>query len=77
MGVDMVWVDVFYGYIGLDIIGVMGGFVCIDDIEIVDVINVFICDMMGVVDVCDYGVVGDGIMDDIVVFEVVDVDVNG
>lgn len=76
-GVDMVWADALYGHIGLDITGATGGLVRIDDIEIIDVTNVFIRDMMGVVDVRDYGAVGDGTTDDTAAFEAADADANG
>lgn len=76
-GVDMVWSDALYGHIGLDITGATGGIVRIDDIEITDVTNVFVRDMMGVVDVRDYGAVGDGTTDDTAAFEAADADAGG
>lgn len=65
----MVWGMVLvYVYVGLDLMGLSGGVVWIDDFEVVDIILVFLCDMMLMVDVWDFGVIGDGIMDDMVVF---------
>ncbi|WP_146346012.1 glycosyl hydrolase family 28-related protein [Phaeobacter marinintestinus] len=72
-GVDMVWGTApVYGHFGLDLIGASGGVVRIDDVEIVDVSNVFLRDMLGVVDVRDFGAVGDGVTDDSAAFEAAD-----
>ena len=76
-GVDMTWNGALYGHLGLDLTGANGGVVRIDDIEIEDITSVFIRDMMGVVDVRDYGARGDGITDDSAAFEAADADAQG
>jgi hypothetical protein len=64
-GVDMPWGSgAAFGHFGLDLTGPDGGIVRIDDIEIEDVTSVFLRDMMGWVDVRDYGAAGDGVTDD-------------
>ncbi|PZX06106.1 glycosyl hydrolase family 28-related protein [Celeribacter halophilus] len=63
-GVDMPWgLDAVYGHFGLDLTGANGGTVRIDDIEIEDVSAWFLSDSSGVIDVRDYGAVGDGATD--------------
>ncbi|GAB4291423.1 MAG: glycosyl hydrolase family 28-related protein [Roseovarius sp.] len=72
-GVDMVWgTGVLYGHFGLDLTGPNGGVVRIDDIEIEDITGVFLRDMLGAVDVRDYGAVGDGVSDDHAAFVAAD-----
>ncbi|MDK3075525.1 glycosyl hydrolase family 28-related protein [Sedimentitalea sp. JM2-8] len=72
-GVDMVWGrQAIYGHFGLDLTGPNGGVVRIDDIEIKDVTSVFLRDMINVVDVRDFGAVGDGVTDDSAAFEAAD-----
>jgi hypothetical protein len=77
LGVDMVWSNAIYGHFGLDLTGGNGSVVRVDDFVIEDVTNVFIRDMMGVVDVRDYGAKGDGTTDDSAAFEAADADANG
>jgi len=77
IGVDMVWPNVIYGHFGLNLTGGNGSVVRIDDFVIEDVTNVFIRDMMGVVDVRNYGAKGDGITDDSAAFEAADANANG
>ncbi len=76
-GVDMVWNGAIYGHLGLDLTGPAGGVVRIDDIEIEDITGVFLRDMVGYVDVRDYGAIGDGITDDHAAFEAADADAQG
>ncbi|OOY03919.1 glycosyl hydrolase family 28-related protein [Thioclava sp. F28-4] len=77
-GVDMPWgLDAVYGYFGLDLTGANGGVVRIDDIEIEDVTEAFLRDLMGWVDVRDYGAVGDGTTDNVAAFNAADQAANG
>ena len=77
-GVDMVWGRVpIFGHFGLDLTGATGGVVRIDDIVIEDITGVFLRDMMGWVDVVDYGAAGDGVTDDLAAFEAADADAAG
>jgi hypothetical protein len=60
-GVDMVWTtDARRAHFGLDLTGPTGGIVRIDDIIIEDVTNAYTTALLGVVDVVDYGAIGDG-----------------
>ena len=77
-GVDMVWgTQALYGHFGLDLTGPNGGVVRIDDIVIEDVTSAFLVDMLGRVDVRDFGARGDGSTDDSAAFEAADADANG
>lgn len=76
-GVDMVWNGAIYGHLGLDLTGPNGGVVRVDDIVIEDVTSVFLRDMLGVVDVRDFGAKGDGVTDDSAAFEAADAAANG
>jgi len=72
-GVDMVWGPVpTFGHFGLDLTGPSGGIVRIDDIIIEDVSQLFLRDIVGAVDVRDYGAIGDGVTDDFAAFEAAD-----
>lgn len=72
-GVDMAWgTAALFGHFGIDLTGPTGGVVRIDDIEIEDVTSVFLRDLVDVVDVRDYGAVGDGVTDDAAAFEAAD-----
>ncbi|MFW8636542.1 glycosyl hydrolase family 28-related protein [Cribrihabitans pelagius] len=72
-GVDMPWGrSAVYGHFGLDLLGPNGGVVRIDDLEITDVTGVFLRDMLNLVDVTDYGAVGDGSTDNTAAFEAAD-----
>lgn len=77
-GVDLAWgAQAAYGHFGLDMTGSNGGVVRIDDLTIEDVSSAFVVDMLGSVDVRDYGAVGDGTTDDAAAFEAADAAANG
>ena len=76
-GVDMPWSGALYGHIGLDLTGPSGGLVRIDDIRIEDVSSVFTRDLVGLVDVRDYGAKGDGVTDDSAAFNAADSAADG
>lgn len=77
-GVNMVWgPDAIYGHFGLDLTGPNGGVVRIDDIIVEDVTGVFLRDMLAMVDVRDYGAVGDGVTDDSAAFDAANAAANG
>lgn len=77
-GVDMVWgTEPVLGHFGLDLTGGNGGVVRIDDIVIEDVTEVYVRDILAVVDVRDYGAVGDGVTDDSAAFNAADADADG
>lgn len=72
-GVEMVWgAEAVYGHFGLDLTGASGGVVRIDDVVIEDITSAFLRDMMDMVDVRDYGAVGDGVTDDRAAFVAAD-----
>ncbi|MES0863810.1 glycosyl hydrolase family 28-related protein [Ruegeria sp. SCPT10] len=72
-GVDMPWgVSALFGHFGLDIEGANGALVRVDDIEITDVTGVFLREMISIVDVRDFGAIGDGVTDDSAAFEAAD-----
>jgi len=76
--VDMAWgTGATYGHFGLDLTGANGGVVRIDDIDIIDITSAFLRDMIGVVDVRDFGAVGDGVTDDSAAFEAADIAAAG
>lgn len=69
-GVDMAWGTVpVFGHFGLDLTGPNGGTVRIDDIRIEDVSHYWLGAKQGLVDVRDFGAVGNGITDDRAAFE--------
>lgn len=69
-GVDMPWgLEPVFGHFGLDLTGLNGGVVRIDDIVIEDVTQFWLRDMLDVVDVRDFGAVGDGVSDDRAAFQ--------
>ncbi len=76
-GVDMVWAEAGYAHIGIDLTGPNGGIVRIDDITIEDVSSFYLADAVGIVDVRDYGAVGDGTTNDAAAFERADAAANG
>lgn len=77
-GVDMPWgTSALFGHFGLDLTGPTGGVVRIDDIEIVDITSVFLRDMISLVDVRDFGAVGDGVTDDSTAFIAADAAAEG
>lgn len=76
-GVDMVWNGAAYGHLGIDLTGPNGGIVRVDDIVIEDITSVFLRDLIGMVDVRDYGALGDGIANDAAAFEAADSAANG
>ncbi|MGB7318925.1 MAG: glycosyl hydrolase family 28-related protein, partial [Planktotalea sp.] len=77
-GVDMVWGRApLYGHFGLDLTGPNGGVVRIDDIVIEDITSAFHRDMMNIVDVRDFGALGDGTTDDHAAFVAADQAADG
>ncbi len=68
-GVDLVWGTApVYAHVGLDLTGPTGGVVRIDDIEVEDVTAVFHRNMLDIVDVRDFGALGNGTTDDTAAF---------
>ncbi|WP_412073496.1 right-handed parallel beta-helix repeat-containing protein [Tritonibacter mobilis] len=77
-GVDMPWgLDAAYGHLGLNLTGANGGVIRVDDIAIEDITSVFLRDMLSVVDVTDFGAVGDGTTNCHAAFEAADDAANG
>jgi hypothetical protein len=77
-GTDLVWgTEPVYAHFGLDLTGTNGGVVRIDDLMIEDVTEVFYRKMIDVVDVRDYGAIGDGVADDAAAFEAADAAADG
>ena len=77
-GVDMVWgPEPTYGHFGLDLTGANGGIVRIDDFEIQDVTGLLRREMINVMDLRDYGALGDGQTDNYNAFVATDQATNG
>lgn len=76
-GVDMVWQGATHGHLGIDLSGATGGVVRVDDLQVEDVTHIYLRDLLGLVDVRDYGAVGDGVTDDRNAFEAADAASNG
>lgn len=77
-GVDMPWGrSAVFAHVGLDLIGPNGGVVRVDDIIVEDVTGVFLRDMISLVDVRDYGAIGDGSTDNTAAFEAADAAAQG
>jgi hypothetical protein len=77
-GVNMAWgMTPVYGHFGLDLTGSNGGIVRIESIEIEDISDAYLRDMLGIVDVRDYGAVGNGVTDDRAAFVAADADAKG
>ncbi|MGJ8556337.1 MAG: right-handed parallel beta-helix repeat-containing protein, partial [Sulfitobacter geojensis] len=69
-GVDLVWgAEPVYGHFGIDLVGPNGGIIRVDDIQIEDVTSVFLRDMISIVDVTDFGALGNGNTDNTAAFE--------
>lgn len=76
-GVDLAWNGAQYGHFGIDLTGPTGGVVRLDDIKITDVSAAFAGDLVGLVDVRDYGAKGDGVTDDSAAFNAADAAADG
>ena len=76
-GVNLVWRNAIYGHFGLDLTGANGGIVRVDDISIEDITSVFHRNMMAMVDVRDYGALGNGATNDAAAFDAADLAANG
>ncbi len=64
-GVDMVWpLNVAIAHFGIDLTGPTGGVVRVDDVIIEDVTSFYASALLGVVDVRDFGALGNGSTDD-------------
>lgn len=72
-GVDMPWGrEAEYGHMGLDLTGANGAVVRIDDLSVEDVTGVYLRDMLSLVDVTDFGAVGDNSTNNTAAFEAAD-----
>jgi len=74
----MVWgTEPVYGHFGIDLVGPNGGIVRVDDIQVEDVTSVFLRDLVSLVDVTDYGAIGNGSTDNTAAFEAANAAANG
>ncbi|MBP9047605.1 MAG: right-handed parallel beta-helix repeat-containing protein, partial [Tabrizicola sp.] len=72
-GVTMAWGTAgVFAHVGLDLTGSTGGVVRIEDLVVEDVTSVFLRDMMDMVDVRDYGAIGNGVANDVAAFQAAD-----
>ncbi|MHA3976499.1 right-handed parallel beta-helix repeat-containing protein [Halovulum sp. GXIMD14794] len=77
-GVDMVWgVKPVYAHFGIDLLGSDGAIIRVESIQVEDRTSVFHRKLMDLVDVIDYGAVGDGVTDDSQAFEAADAASDG
>lgn len=77
-GVDMVWgAKPTFAHFGVDIMGPTGAVFRVDDITIEDVSHLFQRDALNIVDVRDYGAIGDGATDNHDAFVAADQAANG
>ena len=77
-GVDMVWgARPTFGHFGFDITGPTGAVLRVDDVTIEDVSHLFQRDALNIVDVRDYGAIGDGVTDNVDAFIAADQAANG
>ena len=77
-GVDMVWGTApVFGHLGLDIVADPGSVVRVESIRVEDRTSVFHRKMMDMVDVRDYGAIGNGVTDDSTAFETADAAAQG
>ena len=77
-GVDMAWgMDAEYAHIGLDLTGPVGGVIRIDDLRIEHVTPLFFSQTFDVLDLRDFGAIGDGVADDADAIEAADAAAQG
>ncbi len=77
-GVDMPWGrNAQYGHIGLDLTGANGAVVRIDDLVVEDVTAFYLRDMLSLVDVTDFGAVGNNSTNNAAAFEAADQAADG
>ena len=77
-GVDMVWgTGPVFAHVGLDITGSPGAIVRVEDLRVEDRTSVFHRTMLDLVDVVDFGAIGDGVTDAADAFETADAAAQG
>ena len=76
-GVDLVWLGADYGHFGITLSGPSGGLVRVDDIVIEDISAAFWGTKSQMIDVRDYGAIGDGLTDESNAFDAADSAANG